>query len=332
MNERRFAAWLSLGVGLVMLVLKLSAYLVTDSHSILSDALESISHVLVSSFVVFAVLYAEQPADKGHPYGHGKIEGFSVGMEGGLIVLAGIGILWETGRGFFEGYEPRNLTLGMWLIGLSAVINVALASYLFHIGRKHKSKIFTADAHHILSDALTSGGILIGVGLVQVTGWTPLDSILAIVIALNLLRVGHGLMKEAISSLLDQVEPKTLETIVRVLNEIRAPDWKDVHMMRVHRNGNLHHIDFHLVVPGDWSVHQAHAEMDRIEAKILGQLGGGSVMIHLDPDLPEDVESESAQDGQLITVESATRFAPEPEMEPFRDPDHRAELPHIQHS
>jgi cation diffusion facilitator family transporter len=331
-KERRFAAWLSLGVGLVMLVLKLGAYLLTDSFSILSDALESVSHVLVSSFVAFAVLYAEKPVDKDHPYGHGKIEGFSIGMEGGLIALAGVGILWETGRGFFDGHEPQNLATGMWLIGLSAIINVALAIYLFRIGKKHNAKIFTADAHHILSDSVTSGGILIGVGLVELTGWTPLDSIVAVVIALNLLRVGHGLIKEAITNLLDEIEPGTIQSIVKVLNEIRDSDWKDIHMLRVHRNGTLYHVDFHMVVPGGWTVYHAHQAMDRIEAEILRKLGGGSVLIHLDPEEQEPQADETLIPEGDFTVESVTRFGEDPSQEPFRNPDHVPQLPHTGNS
>jgi cation diffusion facilitator family transporter len=337
MKERRFAAWLSFGVGLVMLVLKMGAYLITDSHAILSDAFESVVHIAATGFVAFAIYYSEQPADEDHPYGHGKVENFSVGFEGGLIFLAGLSIIWETSRGLWEHHQPKELETGMLMIGASIIINIVLGSYLIWTGRRHNSRILIADGKHILSDVVTSVGVLVGVFLVQWTELPIIDSLVAFAVALHLIFVGRNLLKESIANLMDQVDPSALKTIVDTLNEMRDPDWKDVHLLRAHRNGHLHHVDFHMMVPGDWTVDYAHHAMDRIEKTILQRLGtGGSVMIHLDsepdPELKKMIEEGTFSFESPFTLESATRFAPDPSQEPFRNPEHSGELPHMGNS
>ena len=308
-----------------MLALKMGAYLATDSHAIFSDAMESVVHIFATGFVVFSTYVSNRPADDDHPYGHGKIEGFSIGFEGGLIFLAGLSILWQALRGLWEGSVISNIDTGLWLIGASVIINLALGYYLINRGKKLHSDILIADGHHILSDVVTSVGVLVGVLMVRLTGWTPLDSIVAAGVAVHLLVVGGRLMNKAVSRLMDHVDPDTLKIIVDVLNQMRHEDWKDVHLLRVHRNGRAHHVDFHMLVPPDWSVAHAHHVMDAIEKAILRTLkGGGSVMIHLDPTPdPEYVrllEKGEMEEGSPFTVASATRLVPDPEMEPFRNP------------
>jgi len=334
MKERRFAAWLTLGVGLVILALKMGAYLITDSYAILSDALESVVHIAATSFVTFAIYYSDQPADEDHPYGHGKVENFSVGFEGGLIFLAGLSIIWETGRGLWANKSPNDLGTGLLMIGAATIINLVLASYLIWVGKRHHSKILTADGQHIMSDVVTSIGVLIGVFLVHLTGIAIIDSLVAGAVALHLLWVGGKLVKESIANLMDKVDPSVITTIVEILNEMRDPDWKDVHLLRVHRNGNLHHIDFHMWVPGDWTVAHAHHVMDKIEYRILHRLGtGGSVIIHLDsdpdPDLAKLMKDDQFRPGEPFSVESTTRFAPDLSQEPLRNPEKFTRLPQV---
>lgn len=310
-----------------MLVLKMGAYLLTGSHAILSDAMESVVHIAATGFVVFCVIYADRPADEDHPYGHGKIEGFSVGFEGGLIFIAGISIIWETTRGYLDGHQVQALEKGMLMIGLSAAINVFLGYYIINTGKRHHSKILEADGKHILSDAVTSIGVIVGVLLVLTTGLTWLDSAIAILVALHLLHTGYLLIKEAIANLMDHVDPQVLQTIVDTLNELRQEDWKDIHLLRVHRNGHQHHIDFHLVIPGEWSVTRAHNEMDRIEIHLLKALNtGGSVLIHLDPELDPDLINTLKENNtttplqQPFSIESTTRRVLDPKVDHFRNP------------
>ena len=318
-RDRLRAAWLSLAAGFVMLVLKMSAYLITGSHAILSDAMESVVHILATGFVVFCIIYSNQPADEDHPYGHGKIEGFSVGFEGGLIFLAGLCIMWEAGLGLLKGHQASNLEKGMILIGSTAVLNVILGSYLIKIGKKYNSAILRADGHHIMSDAVTSIGVIVGVFLVMITKLTWLDGVIAIAVSLHLLYTGFKLMREAAENLMDRVDNQVLERIVATLNRLREKDWKDIHLMRVHKNGNLHHIDFHMVIPSSWSVARAHDMMDHIEENILKDLGtGGSVLIHIDPEHENEYGTEHNAHGSPFSVDKATRPVKDPKQDQFR--------------
>jgi cation diffusion facilitator family transporter len=322
-KDRLKAAWISLLMGVVMLVVKMGAYLLTGSHAILSDAMESVVHILATGFVVYCIIYSNQPADEDHPYGHGKIEGFSVGFEGGLIFLAGLCIIWEAGVGLYKGHQTSDLEMGMVLIGSTAVLNVVLGLYLIKMGKKHNSAILKADGKHIMSDAVTSIGVIVGVFLVIITQLTWLDSAIAFAVALHLLYTGFTLMREAAENLMDRVDTNTLESIVATLNRLKEPDWKDVHLLRVHKNGNLHHIDFHMVIPSSWSVARAHDVMDHIEANILKDLGtGGSVLIHLDPELDPDLQklqTKVMKDPLApFTVEKATRPVRDPKLELIR--------------
>jgi cation diffusion facilitator family transporter len=323
-QQRLNVAWLSFAAGIFMLVLKMGAYLLTGSHAILSDAMESVVHIAATGFVVFCVIYSERPADEDHPYGHGKIESFSVGFEGGLIFLAGLSILWETSRGALQGHQVQKLETGMLMIGLSAAINVILATYIIRKGKEHQSKILEADGKHVLSDAVTSIGVILGVVIVMITQLTWIDSAIAVLVSFHLLHTGYQLIKEAIKDLMDEVDPKVMQTIVDTLNRLRHKDWLDIHLLRVYQNGKQHHIDFHLVIPGDWNVCQAHDEMDRIELNILKDLNsGGSVLIHLDPkldpELADQVEDENELAQRPLTIENTTRTVLDPELDAIRN-------------
>jgi cation diffusion facilitator family transporter len=309
-----------------MLVLKMGAYWITGSHAILSDAMESVVHIAATAFVVYSVCYAEQPADEDHPYGHGKIEGFSVGFEGGLIIIAGLSIIWEAGRSFFAGgHVVTSLQSGMWLIAISALINVGLGSYLISAGKRLDSAILKADGHHILSDAITSIGVIVGILFVMWTELIWIDSLIAVVVALHLLKTGAELVTEASHSLMDRQDPELLEQVVQTLNRLREKDWSDIHLLRLRRNGCLTHIDFHLVIPGSWTVEKAHHTMDHIEREILTDLGsGGSVLIHLDPELDPDLKVKAEHDKALLqepfSAQSVTRPVRDPDQEIYRQP------------
>ena len=318
-RDRLRAAWISFFMGTLMLAIKMGAYLLTDSYAILSDAMESVVHSLATGFVVYCIIYSNQPADEDHPYGHGKIEGFSVGFEGGLIFLAGLSIIWQAGLGLYRGNQTSDLEIGMVLIGSTAVLNIILGYYLINMGKMHNSAILRADGHHIMSDAVTSIGVIVGVFLVLITHLIWLDAVIAIVVSLHLLYTGFKLMREAAENLMDRVDAQVLEKIVSTLNRLREKDWKDVHLMRVHKNGNLHHIDFHMVIPPTWSVARAHDVMDLIEMNILNDLGtGGSVLIHLDPAKKEELADIEGSCDENFTVEKATRPMRDPKMEKVR--------------
>ncbi len=320
MDDQRLrfrAALLSLLVGLLMLGLKMGAYIMTGSATILSDALESVVHVAAVSFMFWCFRFASAPPDAEHPYGHGKAEHLSVGFEGGAIVLAAIAIVWEAVSALWEGKQPHDVDIGFGLIVAAAVINLFLGTWLIRVGKKTKSTILEADGYHVLSDVWTSAGVIVGVGLLWILPHGPVrvwvDSGVAIILALVILYVGSRLVRQAMAGLLDEIDPHAVEHVVAAINEIRDPAWRDVHNLRLRRSGDFTYVDFHLVVPSLWSVASAHAAVEKLEKHILDRLNSqGAVMIHLDhPRQDATIGMDPAPDDQEcqpFTVEEATRF------------------------
>jgi cation diffusion facilitator family transporter len=314
---RHRAALLSLLTGLVMLGLKMGAYLLTGSATILSDALESVVHVAAVGFMFWCFRFASAPPDAEHPYGHGKAEYLSIGFEGGAIVLAAAAIVWEAIAALLTGKEPEKVDLAFGLIVLAALINLALGTWLVRVGKRTNSALLIADGQHVLSDVWTSVGVVIGVGILWLMPPGPLrtwvDSGIAIALALFILVVGSQLVRQAMRGLLDEVDPHAVERVVAAINEIRDPAWRDVHNLRLRRSGDFTYVDFHLVVPSLWSVAAAHAAVERLEAHILAALSAkGAVMIHLDhphsdPTVGMDPPMESGA-VQPFTIQQATRF------------------------
>lgn len=312
------SAILSFSVGLVILGLKLAAYFHTSSAAILSDALESIVHVAATGFVVFCVHYSQKPPDEDHPFGHGRIENFSVGFEGGLIFVAGLAIFWESIRNLVYKNEIHDIDTGFYLIILAGVINTVLGIYLLRVGKKTNSDIITADGKHVLADVWTSVAIVAGLILIWLTGWIFLDTVIAFAVAIHLAWSGFKLLREAVVGLMDKAEPETLEKIVEAINEVRNPDWFDIHNLRVHSVGDQKHVDFHLVIPSKWTIDKAHETMDHLEDHILNHLGcRGSVLVHLDPYLDretfEKLNQVSCPTEVPFNVQSATRMVQDSE-------------------
>ncbi len=281
------AALASLLIGMVMLGLKMGAYVLTGSATILSDALESVVHVAAVSFMFWCMHFSSAPPDAEHPYGHGRAEHLSIGFEGGAIVLAALAIGWEAVRGLILGHEPQAIDVGFWMIVVAALINLALGSWLLAVGRRTGSAILIADGQHVLSDVWTSAAVVAGLGVMwfipdpQVRTWC--DGLVALGIAAYILMVGARLTRQALGGLLDEVDPHAVERVVAAINQVRDPAWRDVHNLRLRRAGDFIYVDFHLVVPSLWSVAAAHAAVERLEAHILATLGAkGAVMIHLD--------------------------------------------------
>nr|MBA3709468.1 cation transporter [Planctomycetota bacterium] len=317
-RHRRRAAMTSLLVGFGMLGLKMTAYIATGSAAILTDALESVVHVAATAFMFFCFRLAAQPPDANHPYGHGKAEFLSVGFEGGMILLAALAIVWAAIRALVIGNPISDITIGFWLIAGAAVINLLLGTYLLRVGRRTSSTILVGDAYHVLSDVWTSLGVMIGVGLMWMVEDERtrllIDSGVAIALALFIVYTASKLIREAVGGLLDEVDNKLLQRVVNAINEIRDPNWIDVHNLRLRSSGDLAHIDFHLTVPGDWTIAQGHGAEERLEKHILDRLGTrGSVMIHLDypregEHLPHPANESEAP---MITLQLATRIKDE---------------------
>ncbi len=285
---RRKAAMVSIGVGIALLLIKFTAYWLTGSAAVLSDALESIINVAASGFAFLSILISARPPDESHPYGHGKIEFFSAGFEGALIVIAAIAIIWTAVPAFFHPKALPGLGIALGLLVAGGIVNWLLGSYLIRSGRQANSATLVADGKHVQTDAITSAGVIVGLGLVWVTGWHWLDPLAAILVALNILRSGYHLLDEAVGGLMDKAEPAFLTQVAETLQKMRRPEWIAPHHLRSWRSGAVRFIDFHLVIPCYWKIYQAHAIQKAIEAALLEALDTpGQVVIHFDPCSPD---------------------------------------------
>jgi cation diffusion facilitator family transporter len=281
----RFRAMtLALVVGGLLMAVKFVAYSITGSAAILSDAFESIINVVASGFVLYSIYRSHQPPDKSHPYGHGKIEYFAVGFEGALIILAAGAILYKAIPAFFQVRTLAKLDLGIILVIGTSAVNLAVGIYLVRTGRATRSAPVEADGKHLITDVYTSVGVLIGLILVKLTGWLWWDPLAACVVAVNIVITGWHLVKQSFGRLMDEADPELLERIVEILNQHRHPDWIDIHQLRTRHYGNKVHVDFHLVVPRSFGLHQAHIEAENIEKMILNSLPEvEEVIVHIDP-------------------------------------------------
>jgi len=269
---QRFAMRVSLSVGFVMFFAKIFAYVLTGSAAILSDAAESVVHVVAVSFAAYSLSVSLKPADRTHLYGHDKISFFSAGFEGAMIVIAALYIIYISVSKWIAGLELQNLGWGTLLIALAGMINGALGGYLLWIGRKKRSLILEANGKHVLTDCWTSLGVIVGLCLAMLTGWLQLDPIVAILVALNILWSGGKLMRQSIGGLMDEVDPKIGLQIKRLLDESTAESKIRYHGLR-HRNaGNTIWVEFHLLFSKGTPLETAHQTATRIEERIENEL------------------------------------------------------------
>jgi cation diffusion facilitator family transporter len=274
----------SLLIGIILMAVKFYAYKITESSAILSDALESIINVVAGVFAMFSVMIAAKPPDESHPYGHGKIEYFSAGFEGALIILAAIGI-FKTGISHILYPHPLEyLQQGILLLAGASLVNLFLGILLLRVGKRNRSLVLTADGKHIMTDVYTSLGVLVGLFLVDYTGWFWMDGVIAIIIGFNILITGTKLVRESCAGLMNKAEPDLLQEIAELLIENRKDIYIAIHQLRAWRSGNFVHIDFHLILPRDFSLECAHRENKALEKSIQEYFDGrASIMIHLDP-------------------------------------------------
>ncbi|MCS7082324.1 MAG: cation diffusion facilitator family transporter [Bacteroidetes bacterium] len=285
-NRLRAARW-SLAVGVVLLGLKFSAYLLTGSAAVLSDALESIINVVAALLALVAVHLAARPPDATHPYGHGKIEFFSAGFEGSLIMLAGGAIGYKAVEALLAGIPPQRLEAGTALVAGAGLVNAALGGYLIHTGRRTRSATLRASGHHVLSDAYTSAGVVMGLLLVRWTGLWWLDPAVAIAVGLHILRAGYKLVREAVAGLMDEADPSILERVAQILEQGRQPGWIAPHRLRLWRSGATLHVDFHLILPYYWTLQQSHEAEHAIHELFRARCPEPTdVIVHTEPCWP----------------------------------------------
>jgi cation diffusion facilitator family transporter len=279
---KKKAAYLSLIVGVLMFLSKSTAYLITGSAAIFSDAAESVVHVLATSMALYSIILSSKPPDDSHLYGHGNIEFFSAGIEGFLILTAAIFIIYTSILDIIHGPDLKQLNVGIIVVSAAGAINLLLGNYLVKMGKKTHSLTLVADGKHVLTDSYTSIGVIVGVLLVMITGFQLFDPIFAIAVALNILFTGYKLIRESIGGLMNETDPGLLNKLVYELTKIRKNYWIDLHELRFWRSGDMIFLDFHLILPYYFTIEKSHKEEKEIEEKMAVQFPNMQIKIHFD--------------------------------------------------
>jgi cation diffusion facilitator family transporter len=305
----RIPILLSIGAALVTLGLKFTAYFMTGSVGLLSDAAESVVNLVAATTAFFSLLYAERPVDPSHTYGHEKIEFFSSGLEGMLILVAAGGIGWVAVVRLVTPQRLQALDVGLVISAAAALVNLAVAQVLLRVGRKHQSIVLEADGHHLMTDVWTSVAVILGVGLVWTTGIDAFDPICALLMACNIIWTGLHLVRRSFDGLMDHALPEAEQHVIRAAIQGQLQAGMTYHALRTRRAGTRRFVDFHLLVPGILTVNQAHAVAGRIEAAVARAFPEMEVTIHIEP-----IEEPAAwQDSALLPLEQAAALAKEGE-------------------
>lgn len=284
MFQHAYPMIVALAGGFMILLMKLAAFYVSNSMALKSDALESLVNLLAGSFAFYAILYGKKPADRDHPYGHGKIEYVSSFFEGGLITLAAVLISYESVENLVRGIALKELGTGLLINFTAGSLNGLLGFWLVRMGRKKNSAAMEADGHHLLSDFVTSAGILVGLLTVHFTGLSWLDPAVALVFGLWLGFTGIRVLYRSVLSLMDTENPESMQRLVDAMNELQHPDVLNVHAMRAMHIGDFVHVDVHLVLPQIYDVQRANRIVHDFEHEVLeaAQMNG-EFHSHVDP-------------------------------------------------
>lgn len=287
-EKLRWPLRLSVAAAVVTIGLKATAYAVTGSAGLFSEALESGINLLTAVAASFSLWYASRPSDSDHPYGHEKIEFFSSGLEGVLVLVAGGGIAAFAVTRLFDRHELTDLGLGTLLAVASAVVNGAVAVVLLRTGRKHGSIILEADGHHLMADVFTTGGVVLGLGLVwggQQIGLAVwwLDPVIALLVGLHILGTGFGLVRRSFDGLMDRALPAAEQAVIRDTIAAALPRGTTFHRLRTRRAGRRKFADFDILVDGGLSVRDGHTLAHRVEDALLRAVPELEVTVHIEP-------------------------------------------------
>lgn len=308
---------LSLLIGILLMAAKFLAWFITRSNVILTDAAESIVNVLASAFAYYSVYLSALPRDENHPYGHGKVEFFSSFIEGALIGIAGISIATKSAYNLYHPQHIHNLLDGTIIVVIAGIINGALGFYLQKRGRDMHSITIEADGKHLISDAVTSAALLVGLMLIYLTKIIWLDSALSVAMGIYLFYVSYRLVRRSVAGLMDEADTKLVEEFIGILNENRHDSWIDLHNLRAQQYGPDLHIDCHLTLPNYFDLKEAHEQVSAMDSLANTHLDRKiEFFIHSDPCLPQcchycrmkncPIRSEPQQKDYRWTLENAT--------------------------
>lgn len=287
MQPKKKAILVSLCVSVILMLAKFVAYFLTNSNAILTDAAESIVNVIASAFAFYSIYLSTLPKDENHPYGHGKVEFFSAFVEGVLIGIAGIIIILKSGYDLVYPKEIKQLFDGAIIIGCTGLINLVVGFYLINAGKKNRSITLEADGKHLLTDSITSGGLVLGIILIQFTQLIWLDSSISIILGCYIVFNGYKLTRKSVGGLMDESNIVLVKDIVKILQENRQDGWIDVHNLRAQQYGADLHVDCHVTLPYYFDLNAVHQEISNID-KLINVSGSyeTELFIHADPCLP----------------------------------------------
>lgn len=274
-------------ISVLLLAVKFYAYYSTHSISILTDALESIVNVVAGFIGLYSLYVAAKPRDIDHPYGHGKAEFLSAAVEGTMIGIAGVIILYKAIQSLIHPAELSKIDTGVWLVAVTAIVNFALGFYCVSVGKKNNSLALIASGKHLQSDTYSTLGIIAGLLLLLFTGLHWIDAAVACLFGCIIIWTGYGILRKSIAGIMDEADRKLLDRMVELLNANRRENWVDMHNLRVIKYGSVLHIDCHLTVPWYLNVHEAHAEIDALAALVRKEFGDSvELFVHSDGCLP----------------------------------------------
>jgi cation diffusion facilitator family transporter len=278
----RIQTWVAI-LSVVLLVAKLTAYYLTSSVAVLTDALESIVNVVAGFFGLFSLYISAKPRDSDHPYGHGKIEFVSSAVEGSMITIAGILILIESIKNLITPAPLNQLDVGIILIGVAGFLNFLAGTISVRYGKKNNSLALQASGKHLLSDTYSTAGIMVGLILIHFTNLIWIDSTVAIVFSFIILYTGYKIIRSSLAGIMDETDRELLEKMVTVLNANRTANWVDMHNLRIIKYGSILHLDCHLTVPWYLNVDEAHKEIDRLAELVRKEFGESlELFVHSD--------------------------------------------------
>ena len=304
-------AWLSIVAAIVTISLKMLAYWLTGSVGLLSDALESVVNLVAAVAALFALIVAAREPDEEHAYGHGKAEYFSSGLEGLLILFAAVTIVWVAIRRLIEPAPIESAGIGLTVAVVASAVNLLVALRLFAASKRYNSITLEADARHLVTDVWTSVGVVVGIIAVQLTGWTRLDPIIALAVAVNIVWTGYHLLRRSMLGLLDTaIPPEELQIVEKVLDRYRAGGEVQTHALRTRQAASRRFVSVHILVPGEWSVERGHDLAEQIEHEIRADLPGTTVFTHLEPIEDEISWADAGLDGAPPAASTSPRANP----------------------
>ena len=267
----------------LLLITKMFAYFLTGSVAILTDALESIVNVVAGFIGLYSLYLSAKPRDADHPYGHGKVEFLSAAIEGSMIFIAGLLIIYEAVKNLVTPSTIQKLDVGMVLIASTAVVNLVIGLWCVKTGRKNNSLALQASGKHLLSDTYSTGGILVGLLLIYLTNIMWLDSVVAIIFSFIILFTGYKIIRSSLAGIMDERDSELLTRMIGILNVNRRENWIDLHNMRIIKYGATLHLDCHLTVPWYLNVHEAHNEIDALASLVRKEFGESlELFVHSD--------------------------------------------------